>query len=113
MQLEAQLADREFLPAIERITSVSGSSEPCEWSVETDRGPTQLMLKSEDDVCPLDDHRALVTDANGIRYLIPDVRQLDATSRRLLERRVFNQAACRSSSGLSGRLGLRRGRSST
>ena len=30
--------------------------------------------------------RALVIDAHGIRYLIPDTRTLDATSRRLLER---------------------------
>jgi hypothetical protein len=59
---------------------------PSEWRVETARGATRFLLKSEDDVCPLDDHRALVTDANGIRYLIPDLRQLDATSRRLLER---------------------------
>jgi hypothetical protein len=37
-------------------------------------------------VHPLDGHRALLTDANGLRYLIPDVRALDAHSRRLLER---------------------------
>jgi hypothetical protein len=28
----------------------------------------------------------LITDAHGIRYLIPDVEALDAHSRRLLER---------------------------
>ena len=76
---------REFVPVVRRILSVS-AVEPSEWRVETDRGPTRFLLNSEDDVCPLDDHRALVTDANGIRYLIPDLRQLDATSRRLLER---------------------------
>ena len=83
--LEDELARREFVPVVRRIWAVS-AVEPSEWRVETDRGPTRFLLKSEDDVCPLDDHRALVTDANGIRYLIPDVRQLDATSRRLLER---------------------------
>jgi len=83
--LEDELSRREFVPVLRRILSVS-AMEPSEWRVETDRGATRFLLRSEDDVCPLDDHRALVTDANGIRYLIPDLRQLDATSRRLLER---------------------------
>ncbi|MBI1915878.1 MAG: DUF1854 domain-containing protein [Planctomycetes bacterium] len=83
--LEDELTRREFVPVLRRVLSVT-AVEPSEWRVETDRGPTRFLLKSEDDVCPLDDHRALVTDANGIRYLIPDLRELDATSRRLLER---------------------------
>jgi hypothetical protein len=60
--------------------------EPSEWEVETDRGPTRFILNNEDDVRRLDDQRALVIDASGIRYLIPDLRSLDAASRRVLER---------------------------
>jgi hypothetical protein len=86
--LEADLAGREFLPEIRRIHSVSGSSEPCEWQVETDRGPTRFMLKSEDDVRRIGPHRALVTDADGVRYLVPDTRRLDAFGRRTLERYI-------------------------
>jgi hypothetical protein len=84
--LEADLAGREFVPVIRRMVRVSAPVEPSEWEVETDRGPTRFPLNSEDDVHPLDEHRALVTDAHGIRYLIEDVRLLDAVSRRLLER---------------------------
>jgi hypothetical protein len=84
--LEEELAGREFVPVIVRVFSVSAPVEPSEWEVETDHGLTRFLLNSEDDVHPLDEHRALVTDAHGIRYLIPDLRQLDATSRRLLER---------------------------
>jgi Domain of unknown function (DUF1854) len=86
--LAADLAGREFLPAIRRITAVSGSSEPCEWQVETDRGPTRFMLKSEDDVRRIGPHRALVIDADGVRYLVADSRRLDAFSRRTLERYI-------------------------
>ena len=60
--------------------------EPSEWEVETDRGRTRFLLKSEDDVHPLDECTALITDAHGVRYLIPDTRQLDPASRRRLER---------------------------
>ena len=84
--LEEDLARREFLPVIRRILKVSAPVEPSEWEVETDRGRTRFVLNSEDDIRPLSDSRALVLDARGIRYLIPDVRRLDATSRRLLER---------------------------
>ena len=40
--LEEELARREFLPVIERIVKVSGRIEPCEWQVETDRGPRRM-----------------------------------------------------------------------
>jgi hypothetical protein len=84
--VEEHLARREFVPVIRHVRSISAAVEPSDWEVETDRGPTRFLLKSEDDVYQLSDHAALVTDAYGIRYLIPDTRQLDAASRRLLER---------------------------
>lgn len=84
--LEEDLTRREFVPVVRRILRISAGVEPSEWDVETDRGPTRFLLNSEDDIHPLADHRALVTDAHGVRYLIPDLRALDATSRRLLER---------------------------
>lgn len=85
-QIEDELSQREFVPLIQRIVSVSSPVEPSEWEVETDRGRTVFMLDSEDDVHELDERRALITDAHGIRYLIADIPRLDADSRRLLER---------------------------
>jgi hypothetical protein len=84
--LEAELAEGEFLPVITRIFRVSLQTNPCEWEVETDRGRTKFLLKSGDDVRRLEDRRALVTDAHGIRYLISDPESLDRHSRRILER---------------------------
>lgn len=86
LQIEEELAKREFVPIVHRILKVSAPVEPSEWEVETDRGRTSFVLNSEDDVHELEERRALITDAHGIRYLIPAIEQLDATSRRLLER---------------------------
>jgi Domain of unknown function (DUF1854) len=83
--LEEELARREFVPIIERITWVSGNSEPCEWRVETDRGPTQFVLKSEEDVRRIGPHQILIVDSKGIRYQIPDLREVDTKSRRIVE----------------------------
>jgi len=84
--LEEALARREFVPILQRIVRISGPAEPSEWEVETDRGPTRFVLNSEDDVHRLDGDRALIKDAQGLRYLIADLRQLDSASRRYLER---------------------------
>jgi uncharacterized protein DUF1854 len=84
--IEEQLSRREFVPIIRRVHSISAAVEPSDWEVETDRGRTRFLLKSEEDVHPLSDDSALITDAHGIRYLIPDIRRLDPASRRLIER---------------------------
>jgi hypothetical protein len=83
--LREELAHSRFIPVIERIMHVSGNTEPCQWQVETDRGPTQFVLKSEDDVRRLAAEQILILDAHGQRYYIPDLRLLDAKSRRVVE----------------------------
>ena len=83
--IEQELAQREFIPTIQRVVRVSSMTEPCEWDVETDRGRTTFVLNSEDDIRRLGDDRALVIDAERIRYLIASVSRLDPRSRRILE----------------------------
>lgn len=83
--LEEDLARREFVPVIQRILRASGDTEPCEWDVETDRGITRFVLDSEDDVRRTGPHSGMVIDSNGIRYLISDVRQLDAKSLQIVQ----------------------------
>src|SRR5262249_9784833 len=78
--LKEELAQREFVPVIERIVRVSGNSEPCEWQVETDRGPTRFVLKSEEDVRRIGEQQILILDAHGTRYHIPDLSAVDAKS---------------------------------
>jgi hypothetical protein len=84
--VEQELDQREFMPELRRIVWISANSEPCEWQVETDRGRTSFLLKTDEDVRRIDDRRAMVTDTNGISYLIEDIAALDAKSRRYLER---------------------------
>lgn len=84
--LKEELPRREFMPRLRRVVRVSGVAEPTEWDVETDRGLTRFVLKSEDDVRRLAGGRALIVDAHGIRYLIEDLNALDSLSRRVLER---------------------------
>ena len=84
--LLSELTRREFVPVIRRIESISSLAEPCEWFVETDRGPTSFVLNSDEHVRKLGQDRALILDSHGLRYLVPDAQQLDAHSRRLLSR---------------------------
>jgi hypothetical protein len=84
--LETELAQREFLPRIERIEAVS-DGEPAEWTVLTDRGPHRFKVAHADDFVAQPDGGAFVTDTFGMRYAIPSVAALDLRSRRLLERK--------------------------
>jgi len=85
--LEEDLAQREFMPVVRRVRRVFADTDPSEWHVETDRGPTTFFMEdSDNDVRRLGPHRVILNDTHGIRYLIPDVRRLDAASRRILER---------------------------
>src|SRR2546423_11226044 len=83
--LNEELSRREFVPEIRRIVRVSGISEPCEWQVATDRGPTRFVLKSEDDVRRIGEQQIVILDAHGTRYHIPDLSAVDAKSRRIVE----------------------------
>lgn len=83
--LKEDLDRREFVPIIQRIVWVSGNSEPCELKVQTDRGPTTFVLKSEDDIRRIGDHQILIIDAHKTRYFIPDLRNVDAKTRRIVE----------------------------
>jgi hypothetical protein len=83
--LEQDLARREFVPRIQKILRVTPDSEPSEWEVETDRGPTRFTLNSADDVRRIGPNSALVIDEHGIRYMIDDARTLDRASRRTIE----------------------------
>jgi hypothetical protein len=83
--LEKELAQREFLPVIERIEAVS-DSEPAEWTVATDRGPHRFKVGHTDDVARQPNGAAFITDTFGVRYMIPNIDDLDAESRRLFEK---------------------------
>jgi hypothetical protein len=83
--IRQELAEREFLPQIERVVRVKTNKEPHQWHVVTDRGPAQFLLR-EDDIRRLGPTKAILVDMHGVRYYIPDSAKLDAHSRRILSR---------------------------
>lgn len=85
--LRDALAEREMVPVIERIVSVSTFATPSTWEIQTDRGPTRLTLKVEEDIRRLPgQRRLLITSSHGLVFEVPDRTRLDRASRRLLER---------------------------
>ncbi len=85
--VEQELARREFMPVIQRIAAVSGFSTPCTWTVDTDRGRTEFVLRGDEDIRRIGSAQALlIADAHGIHYLVPDQLALDAQSKRVLDR---------------------------
>ena len=83
--LEGILAEREFMPRVERIVSVK-EGRPTEWSVVTDRGPHRFSVAHPDDVSRQPDGGAILTDTDGIRYRVPPAAALDPRSQRLFDR---------------------------
>ena len=84
--IEEELAQREFMPEITRLVSVSGYATPSDWRVETDRGEAVLRLKGEDDIRRIGPDTLLISDAYGVNFLIRARSRLDRHSLRLLAR---------------------------
>lgn len=82
-----ELAHREFMPEILRLRSVSTFSTPSSWEVDTDRGPTTLVLKGEEDIRRLGERgRLLISSGHGVVFWVRDMAALDRHSKKLLER---------------------------
>ena len=84
--IEAELASREFMPEIRKIIGVSTYATPSTWTVQTDRGETDLVLRGEEDIRRLTGNTLLISDSHGIHYLIRDQFALDKPSRKILDR---------------------------
>lgn len=81
-----ELGGREFMPEIARIKSVTSFATPCTWSVETDRGETEFVLRGEEDIRRLSVDTLLISDIHGIHFLIRDIRELDKQSKKIIDR---------------------------
>jgi hypothetical protein len=84
--IEEELATREFMPVIQKITHVSTYATPSIWDIETDRGPTRIRLKGEEDIRRIAGNTLLISDSNGLQFLIKDSTQLDKLSKKFLDR---------------------------
>jgi hypothetical protein len=81
-----ELEGREFMPEILAIKGVSSFATPSTWTVKTDRGDTDFVLKGEEDIRRLGAFSLLVADSHGIHFLIRDMFAIDKNSRKILDR---------------------------
>lgn len=87
-QLFSQLlSDVYLVPVITRIYSLSHAGLVPVWDVETDRGRRQIEMRSRRDLVALGT-RIMFSDADGNRFEIPDYRELDPRSRRIVEQEI-------------------------
>ncbi len=84
--IKEELANREFMPVLTRISEVSSFATPSTWTVETSRGSTHFVLKGEEDIRRISKDTYLISDNHGVQYLIENIQLLDKHSRRLLDR---------------------------
>lgn len=84
--LREAIGEREFLPEIERLLAVSSLVTPSVWTVQTNRGQARFMLKGEEDIRRLTGKTLIISDVDGVQYLIRDPLALDRHSRKLLDR---------------------------
>lgn len=87
-RLMREMERAEFVPRILRIVTASAQNDPAVWDVETDRGRVEITIQNETDVRRIGQHEALIVDRHGIRFQIPDRRELDRYSRRVMERYI-------------------------
>ena len=81
-----ELEGREFMPEIEHIQRVSSFAVPCTWTVSTDRGETEFVLKGDEDIRRIGTASLLITDNHGIQFLVRDMFEIDKHSRKILDR---------------------------
>lgn len=84
--VEDELNQREFVPNISAIHSVSSFNTPSTWDVQTDRGKTTFVLRGEEDIRRIGSNRLLISDNHGVQFQIHDLARLDRHSRQLLDR---------------------------
>jgi hypothetical protein len=85
-RLQEALTGREFMPEIQRLERVSSFATPSVWSVQTDRGSTDFVLKGEEDIRRLSATTLIVADAHGVQFLIRHLPSMDRHTRKLLDR---------------------------
>jgi hypothetical protein len=85
--LEEEMARAYFVPRITHIHQIEDSHGAARWEVDTDRGYRIFDVRDREDVRQVGS-RVLLQDADGNRFEIADLTQLDDRSRRLLDKEI-------------------------
>ena len=79
--LEEDIELRYFVPVVTRVHKVKVEFGTVYWSVETTRGPREVIVRNlRDNLQELSAVRVQVTDVDGNRVEFPDIGTLDAES---------------------------------
>ena len=81
-----ELQGREFMPEVSRIVAVTSFATPCTWTVETNRGTTDFVLRGEEDIRRIGTEALLISDTHGIHFLVRNQYELDKHSKKILDR---------------------------
>ncbi len=88
-EVEEELRRRYFVPKIERINSIRIEFGIVYWDVETDKGPTEFIIRGiRESIYEISPGRFLIQDVESNRFEITDVSKLDHRSQILLERLI-------------------------
>lgn len=80
-----ELAQRELMPVIKKVLSISNYNTPSLFRVVTNKGETRFMLQDDSDIRRVNTQMILFTDPLGVSFLIPNVFELDSRSRQMIE----------------------------
>jgi ATP-binding cassette subfamily B protein len=84
--IESELGLREFRPKLLQIDDIKIKTTHSEWSVVTDRGARVFQIEDDEQIRVLSEHRVIIVDQEGTRYVIDDARELSPHSRKQLQR---------------------------
>ncbi len=84
--VEKELADKIFNPKILQVLQVKREFGISSLSAITDRGEIFFQFHGRDDVRLLSPTRALFRDVDGNTFELPDIREMDPASRKMLRR---------------------------
>jgi hypothetical protein len=84
--LDDELRRAHFVPRVTRIHRISQATKGLAVRLETDRGPTSILLDDDEHIRRISPTCVVLMDTNGIRFLIPDTTALDRHSRQCLDR---------------------------
>jgi hypothetical protein len=86
--LEEEMERAYFVPRITHIYDIEDSHGAARWEVKTDRGYRVFDVRDREDVRILGGRRVLLQDADGNRFEVEDIEQLDERSRRLIDKEI-------------------------
>jgi hypothetical protein len=82
-----ELERRYFVPVVERVLTVKEEFGTVYWTVETDRGKKEIIVRNiRDNLQELSASRVIITDVDGNRFEFPDTSKLDGKSQSVILR---------------------------